>query len=231
VLASVGVNETNPGSIPWPPSKKYSALGLYMSAAALYQWRMRVADVDLILIPGWLAGGAQLPDADHWISRWERNLATARWLESAEGAPVDALFSQTTDNRRPIIIVTHGSGVEVLLGAGEALGARPVIGAFVVAPVVRQRAVKHIAPSAMPLAFPCVGIVPENNPGFSITEGRRLIEDMGGHFVAAGHTGAMDHTSGHGPWPEGLMRLGWFLKQIRKEGSRGAAGNDGSARR
>jgi predicted alpha/beta hydrolase family esterase len=209
---------------------KNSALGLYTSAAALYQWRMRVADVDIILIPGWLAGKAQLADASHWISRWERNLATAAWLDTREREPVDALLAQTADNPRPVIIVTHGTGVEVLLGAGEALGARPIVGAFVVAPVVSRGAVKHIAPSAMPLAFPSVGIVPENNPGFSVAAARRLVDDMGGHFVAAGHTGPMDHTSGHGPWPEGLMRLGWFLKQIRKETSR-TAGNDGSASR
>lgn len=191
---------------------------------------MRVADVDLILIPGWLAGEAQPSDAGHWISRWERNLATAQWLDLEGRAPTDALLAQTADNRRPILIVTHGTGVEVVLGAGEALGGRPVIGAFVVAPVISRHGVRHIAPNAMPLAFPTVGIVPENNPAFSVADGRRLIEDMGGHFVAAGHTGAMDHTSGHGPWPEGLMRLGWFLKHIRQETSR-TAGNDGSASR
>ena len=63
-----------------------------------------------------------------------------------------------------------------------------------------------------------------------LEEGRRLVEIMGGHYVAAGMSGAMDHTSGHGPWPEGLMRLGWFLKQIRKEGSR-LTGGGRSARR
>jgi hypothetical protein len=40
----------------------------------------------------------------------------------------------------------------------------------------------------------------------------------------------MDHTSGHGPWPEGLMRLGWFLKQIRKEGSRLPGGGRSAGR-
>ena len=187
---------------------------------------MRVADVDLILIPGWIAGGPKVAEPDHWICRWERNLASARWLELDGREAAEALLAQADDSLRPIIIVTHGRGVEVLLAAAEALGARPVIGAFVVAPVVSQDALKRIQPSATPLAFPSVGIVPENNPAFSAEDGRRLIEDMGGHYVAAGHTGAMDHTSGHGPWPEGLMRLGWFLKQIRQEASR-TAGNGG----
>ncbi len=191
---------------------------------------MRVADVDLILVPGWLAGGFALADDDHWISRWQRNLATARWLDQTKEDPVAALLAQSNDSLRPIIIVTHGTGVETLLAAGEALGARPVIGAFVVAPVVTRRALAKIPPASMPLAFPSIGVIPENNPHFSAEEGRRLVESMGGHYVAAGMSGAMDHTSGHGPWPEGLMRLGWFLKQIRKEGSR-LPGGGRSARR
>lgn len=192
---------------------------------------MRVADVDLILVPGWLAGGTVPADDDHWISRWERNLATACWLDNGNLKPAAALLAQSDNNLRPIVVVTHAVGVEALLAAGEALGARPVIGAFVVAPVVTRRALSQIPPASLPLAFPSVGVIPENNPHFSVEEGRRLVESMGGHYVAAGMSGAMDNTSGHGPWPEGLMRLGWFLKQIRKEGSRlpgsgGAAGRD-----
>ena len=205
--------------------------GLYRCPAPLYQLRMRVADVDLILVPGWLAGGFALADDDHWISRWQRNLATARWLDQTDGDPAATLLKQSNDSLRPIIVVTHGTGVEVLLAAGEALGARPVIGAFVVAPIVTRRALSRIPPGSMPLAFPSVGVIPENNPHFSAEDGRRLVDSMSGHYVAAGMSGAMDNTSGHGPWPEGLMRLGWFLKQIRKEGSRlpgrgGAAGRN-----
>jgi hypothetical protein len=201
----------------WP---KKAAKGVYTTASAQYQWAMRVADVDLILVPGWIVrSSSATADPDHWISRWERNLTTARWLDPGSADPVEALLAEAGSSRRPVIVVTHGTGVEVLLAAGEALGARPVIGGFVVAPVVRAQAIREISPSAMPLGYPSVGIVPDNNPAFSAAEGNALIESMGGHLVQAGNTGPIDNTSGQGPWPEGLMRLGWFLKQIRAEGA------------
>ena len=106
------------------------------------------------------------------------------------------------------MIVTHGAGVDILLSAGERLGARPVVGALIVAPHPCSPA------NPMKLGFPVVVIAPANHPEVSPIEALELTEALGGHFVDAGETERLDSSSGHGPWPEGLMRLGWFLKRL-----------------
>ena len=37
---------------------------------------MRTSDADILMVPGWNGSGP-----DHWQSRWERNLKTARRIE------------------------------------------------------------------------------------------------------------------------------------------------------
>jgi uncharacterized protein len=36
----------------------------------------------------------------------------------------------------------------------------------------------------------------------------------GSLLVEAGEAGHIDHTSGHGPWPEGMMRFAGFLSKL-----------------
>lgn len=177
---------------------------------------MRIADVDFVLVPEWLADAPRKPtdhkrghDDDHWISRWQRNFATAEWLDTQNGAPADALVAQTAAAERPTIIVTHGRGVDVLLGASETLTAPSIVGAFVVAP-----APKEVSPP-LPLRFASVIVAAEDHPELPTSEAQQLAKHLGGHFVSAGEAGRIDSASGQGPWPEGLMRLGWFLKQLR----------------
>ena len=57
-------------------------------------------------------------------------------------------------------------------------------------------------------------MAPTNNPDMSTSAAERLTSDLGGEFVSAGPVERLDTDSGHGPWPEGLMRLGWFLKRL-----------------
>ena len=40
---------------------------------------MRVRDIDVLIVPDWAGAGP-----DHWQSRWERNLSTARRVEQAD---------------------------------------------------------------------------------------------------------------------------------------------------
>ncbi|MBU2532923.1 MAG: alpha/beta hydrolase, partial [Alphaproteobacteria bacterium] len=169
-----------------------------------------------ILIPEWLASPtAAKPEGDHWISRWERNFATAAWLRSDCADAAHALIRQSGEGLRPIIVVTHGQAVDVLLAAGEALGRCPVIGAFIVAPAPKEMTAP---PATAPgrLAFPSVVIAPDDHPEYQPADAQILADRIGGHFVAAGLTGRLDPCTGHGPWPEGMMRLGWFLKQLKQ---------------
>ena len=48
-----------------------------------------------------------------------------------------------------------------------------------------------------------------------------LARDWGTELIDAGNAGGLDAASGHGPWPEGLIRLAAFIKRI---GERAGAG-------
>ena len=39
-----------------------------------------------------------------------------------------------------------------------------------------------------------------------------LATEWGAELIDAGAAGGLDADSGHGPWPEGLMRLAGFIK-------------------
>jgi predicted alpha/beta hydrolase family esterase len=177
---------------------------------------MRIADVDFILIPEWLAQPAACkPDDYHWISRWHRNFATANWLDAAQETPSNGLLAQARSQTRPTILVTHGHGVDVILEVGAALGACPILGAFVVAPSPSPLLFPSVGEGLLAMDFPSVIISPDNHPDFPQDDAQRLASQLGGHFVAAGPTQRIDSSSGQGPWPEGLMRLGWFLKRLK----------------
>ena len=43
---------------------------------------------------------------------------------------------------------------------------------------------------------------------------RTFADAWGATLVPAGDAGHIDAASGHGPWPEGLMRFGLFLSRL-----------------
>ncbi|MFY0614816.1 MAG: alpha/beta hydrolase [Hyphomicrobiaceae bacterium] len=176
---------------------------------------MRIADLDFILVPEWLArDGGRQPDSDHWISRWQRNIKSASWLKTHNVSAREALLDQCVANRRPTIIITHGHGVDVLLDIGPDLADTPAAGAFIVAPAPRSGDLDAAAAGALPLPVPSVIVAPDDHPDISTDVAQSLSDALGGHFVAAGLAGRLDSSTGQGPWPEGLMRLGWFLKRL-----------------
>lgn len=177
---------------------------------------MRIADVDFVLVPDWLTpSGEQSPDHDHWMCRWQRNFATAEWLQARDEPLAQALTAQLGQVTRPAVIITHGSGVDALLEARAELSAEIVIGAFVVAPTPKSLTLQETT-AAAPLVFSSLIVASDDHPELSTQNAQKLAEHLGSHFVSAGPAGRIDSASGQGPWPEGLMRLGWFLKQLRK---------------
>ena len=172
---------------------------------------MRIADLDFILIPEWLAGQHPAePDPDHWMSRWQRNIATANWLDAQALPPAAGLLAQIAQSTRPVVVVTHGHAVDVLLSVTTEIADQPVIGAFIVAPAPRQAAYD----AGPELSFSSLIVAPDDHPDFAADAAQQLSQRLGSHFVAAGRAGRLDTASGQGPWPEGLMRLGGFLKRL-----------------
>ena len=58
-------------------------------------------------------------------------------------------------------------------------------------------------------------VVGSSNDPFATRAGSEsLAAALGASFVDAGEAGHLNEESGHGPWPEGLMRFAGFLKSL-----------------
>ena len=192
---------------------------------------MRTADADILIIPGWSGSGA-----GHWQTRWESRLKTARRVEQADWlapdrqqwiARIDAAIAAAT---RPVVLVAHSLGVMAAVHALAAGPPRPAVaGAFLVAPADIDNAqawpVTHgmsLAPgeggfAPVPLTkLPCPSAVvaSSNDPCCSLDRARGMADAWGAKLFEAGAAGHINTESGHGPWPEGLMQFGWFMRTL-----------------
>ncbi len=181
---------------------------------------MRVSDADILIIPG--LGGS---GPDHWQSRWQARLSTARrveqddWESPSRAKWVKRILRESRASTRPSILVAHSLGVIAVAHAAPALA--DVVAAFLVAPSDWERpglipGVRHdFAPIPRdPLPFPTVLVASRNDPFCEIGRASDFAEAWGSDFVDAGEAGHIDPESGHGPWPEGLMRFAGFLSKL-----------------
>ena len=65
-----------------------------------------------------------------------------------------------------------------------------------------------------PLGIPAALVASSNDPYCSLDRARQLAAAWGAQFIEAGDAGHINANSGHGPWPEGLLHLGGFMKQL-----------------
>jgi uncharacterized protein len=188
---------------------------------------MRTSDVDILIIPGWSGSGP-----DHWQSRWQAKLSTARRVEQADWYKPERavwaanIMTAVQSATRPVVLVAHSCGVSSVAHAFAGLGkddalAQRVAGAFLVAPA-SERAL-HAIPG-MPadfghharqkLPFHSVLAASETDPCCTMDEAQELAGAWGAEISNAGDAGHINTASGHGPWPEGLMRFAGFLRTL-----------------
>ncbi len=200
---------------------------------------MKTSDVEILIVPGWSSSGP-----DHWQTRWQRNLKTARRVEQSDwihperdrwvGTLISTIAKSETD--LPLVLVAHSLGVATVVHAIQEIPATAIAGAFLVAPADVDNAAQWPITSGYtfeasahgfaplptaPLPFPVHVIASENDPYCAISRAKELAGKWGATLSEAGPVGHINTESGHGPWPEGLMQFGWFLKRI------GEPGNDG----
>ncbi|HEY8564711.1 MAG TPA: alpha/beta hydrolase [Beijerinckiaceae bacterium] len=183
---------------------------------------MRIADCDVIIIPG--LGGS---GPDHWQSRWEAKLSTARRVEQDDWdapSPVawaERILETVSAAERPVVLVAHSLGVVAAVEVAPLLPEGRVRGAFLVSlPDVEDE--ERTPPETWsfapiprgPLPFPSVLVASRTDPYCAYERAEDFAYAWGAAFVDAGDAGHINVASEHGPWPEGLMRFAGFMKLL-----------------
>ena len=182
---------------------------------------MKSSDADILMIPGYTNSGP-----DHWQSRWQSRLSTARRVEQAEWSKpvredwVARLVEEVNRSTRPVVLVAHSLGVPTLIHAVPHIAGK-VAGAFLVAPpdvanpAIRPRHLMTFGPYPRePLPFPSLTVASRNDPFGTFEHADDIANAWGSLLVDAGESGHINAESGHGPWPEGTMVFAQFLNRL-----------------
>jgi hypothetical protein len=183
---------------------------------------MRTSDCDILMVAGYENSGP-----DHWQSRWERQLSTARrveqasWTEPKRSEWVARVVTEVSRSKRPVVLVAHSLGVPTVAHAAAQLKGSNVRGAFLVGlpdvekPDLIPEVDLDFGPIPLdPLPFPSVLIASRTDPYCAYDKAEDVAYAWGSAIVDAGDAGHINTESGHGPWPEGLMRFAGFLKTL-----------------
>ncbi len=187
---------------------------------------MRTQDADILIIPGLGNSGP-----DHWQTRWEAKLSSARrvvqedWEHPDLGDWTGRIAAAVGSAEKPVILIAHSLGVIAAVHmvqklAAQKLGSK-IAGGFFVAPPSERAMTEHAAidPDFSPvptarLPFPSVLVASRDDPFAYYDETEDMAYAWGAALADAGFSGHINTASGHGPWPEGLMRFAGFLKQL-----------------
>jgi predicted alpha/beta hydrolase family esterase len=191
---------------------------------------MRTSDADILMVPGWNGSGP-----DHWQSRWERNLKTARrveqdnWERPDKDRWVGNIIRAVATSSRPAVLVAHSLGAHAVAHAAEKLPQGAVSGAFLVAPPDLDKPETFPAELGQSwpehgfgfgrsptrrLSFPSLLLASTDDPFCCVERARELAAAWGSGLIEIGPAGHVNAASGHGPWPDGVLRFGAFLKQL-----------------
>jgi len=191
---------------------------------------MRTSDADILMVPGWNGSGP-----DHWQSRWECNLKTARRVEQDDWDKPDKdrwvgnIIRAVAASARPAVLVAHSLGVHAVAHAVEKLPRGAVTGAFLVAPPDLDNPEDFPAElnGAWPaggfgfrpvpmqrLNFPSALLASADDPFCRLERAREFAAAWVSDLIEIGPAGHINAASGHGPWPDGVLRFGTFLKQL-----------------
>ena len=182
---------------------------------------MRASEYDILILPG-LGGGTP----DHWYSRWAAKLSTARRVEQRDfDRPVLAEWEHNIAAaigaaHRPVILIGHSLGA--VAGALLAPHHARIAAAMLVTPpsprVLRtMEGVDHAFANAHQarIGFPALLVASRDDAYATYEEQTERASALGATLVDAGASGHINPDSGHGPWPEGLMRFAHFLGHLK----------------
>jgi predicted alpha/beta hydrolase family esterase len=64
------------------------------------------------------------------------------------------------------------------------------------------------------LIFPSLLLASASDPFCTLERARQFAAAWGAGFIDIGPAGHINAASGYGPWPDGVLRFGAFLKQL-----------------
>lgn len=182
---------------------------------------MKVANADILIVPGYTNSGP-----DHWQSRWQARLSTARrvqqqaWAKPVREDWTARLAEYVNASQKPVVVIAHSLGVATLVQALPQCK-KPIAGAFLVAPPevanpgIRPRHLMTFGPYPRdPLPFPSIVVASRNDPFGSYAQAEDIAHSWGSQLVDAGAAGHINPESGHGPWPEGSVVFARFLSGL-----------------
>jgi predicted alpha/beta hydrolase family esterase len=186
---------------------------------------MRISDADILFIPGLGDSGP-----DHWQTRWEQKLSTGRRVEQEDwqhpslerwiGRIADEV-ARSGEAGRPVVLIAHSLGGLAAIHAAPLFEPGLVAGAYLITPPsdASVASLPEVDPAFVPvpmarLPFASVLVASRTDPDGSLADAEAKAKAWGSVFVDAGDAGHINMESGHGPWPEGLMRLATFLKTL-----------------
>jgi predicted alpha/beta hydrolase family esterase len=119
------------------------------------------------------------------------------------------------------VLIAHSLGNLALAHAAPVLQPGQVTGAYLITPPsdASVAAIADVDKAFVPvpmraLPFPSVLVGSRTDPYGSLADAEAKAKAWGSTFEDAGDAGHINTESGHGPWPEGLMRLATFLKSL-----------------
>ena len=143
------------------------------------------------------------------------------WDAPNKDAWVERIVRDVERAGKPVVLVGHSLGVIAIAHAAAHLPAGKAQGAFLVSlpdverpdfiPVI-DRAFAPIPREPFP--FPSVLVASRTDPHCDYAKAEDIAYAWGSAIVDAGDAGHLNTESGHGPWPEGLMRFAGFLKRL-----------------
>jgi len=183
---------------------------------------VKASEADILIVPGYKNSGP-----DHWQSRWQAKLSTARrveqdsWEKPVRDEWVRRIAEAVDEADKPAVIVAHSLGAAAAIQAIPELAKNRVVGALLVAPPdvanpkIRPKHLMTFGPySTDPLPFPAIVIASRNDPYCSYDVADDIAASWGAAFMDAGQSGHINAEAGFGPWPEGLMVFAKFLSRL-----------------
>jgi uncharacterized protein len=187
---------------------------------------MKSTETSILCVAGHMG-----PGVDHWQRRLVSKLSSAELVEQADWVhgslrvAVETLVAAVAASTKPVVFVAHSVGASLIAHSIVSLRAEGVVdkvkGAYLVVPPneISLRSLQGIDPQFAnvprdPLPFPSLLVATSNDPFSTMEDSASLALAWGSLLVEAGEAGHIDHTSGHGPWPEGMMRFAGFLSKL-----------------